>query len=131
MIAENIRKIREKIAEAAAKANRSADSIKLVAVSKRFPATTINEAYEAGQLLFGENYIQEVQSKKELVPPSVIFHFIGHLQSNKAKIAAATCSMIETVDTIKLARALDNHLQTLGKTMDILVQVNIGQEPQK
>lgn len=131
MIAENIQKIKEQIAEAAAKANRSPDTIKLVAVSKRFPASTINEAYAAGQTIFGENYIQEVQKKKEQVPSSVIFHFIGHLQSNKAKIAAATCDMIETVDSIKLANALNNHLQTLDKTMDILVQVNIGKEPQK
>ncbi len=131
MIVENIRAIREQIAAAAIKVNRSPDTIKLVAVSKRFPATRINEAYAAGQILFGENYIQEVQQKKEQVPSSVIFHFIGHLQSNKAKIAAATCEMIETVDSIKLANALNNHLQNLDKSMDILIQVNIGREPQK
>lgn len=131
MIADNIRKIKEQIAAAAEKVNRSPDSIKLVAVSKRFPAAKINEAYAAGQILFGENYIQELQGKREQVPSSVIFHFIGHLQSNKTKIAAATCAMIETVDSLKLANALNNHLQTLDKTMDILVQVNIGAEPQK
>lgn len=131
MIAENIQKIREKIAVAAIKASRSPENIKLVAVSKRFPAEKISEAYAAGQILFGENYIQEVQLKREQVPPPVIFHFIGHLQSNKAKVAAATCDMIETVDGIKLARALNNHLQVLGRTMDVLVQVNIGNEAQK
>ncbi len=64
MIAENLLKIREQIAEAAAKVNRSAETIKLVAVSKRFPAAKINEAYTAGQIMFGENYIQEVEQKK-------------------------------------------------------------------
>ena len=131
MIAENIRKIREKITEAAAKANRSPDAIKLVAVSKHFPAAKINEAYAAGQTIFGENYIQEVQLKRGQVPNSVIFHFIGHLQSNKAKIAAATCNMIETVDGLKLGKALHNHLQILNRTMDVLIQVNIGKEAQK
>ncbi len=131
MIAENIQKIRKKITAAAIKANRSPDTIKLVAVSKYFPAAKINEAYTAGQILFGENYIQEVQLKREQVPSSVIFHFIGHLQSNKAKIAAATCDMIETVDGIKLGKALNNHLQILDRTMDVLVQVNISNEAQK
>lgn len=131
MIAENIQKIREKIAEAAIRANRSPDAIKLVAVSKRFPAAKINEAYAAGQLIFGENYIQEVQLKRGQVPDPVVFHFIGHLQSNKAKIAATTCAMIETVDGIKLGKALHSHLHILNRTMDVLIQVNIGKEAQK
>lgn len=131
MIAENIQKIKNEIAIAATKANRNPDEIKLVAVSKRFPATMINEAYAAGQLIFGENYIQEVQGKREQVPAPVVFHFIGHLQSNKAKIAAATCDMIETVDGLKLGKALNNHLESLGKTMDVLIQVNIGNDTNK
>lgn len=131
MISENIEIIKRNIATAAIKVNRSPDEIKLVAVSKRFPAEKITEAYAAGQTIFGENYIQEVQTKKELVPSSAIFHFIGHLQSNKAKIAAATCDMIETVDGLKLGKALNNALQTLGKTMDVLIQVNIGNDVNK
>jgi hypothetical protein len=131
MISENIRRIKEKIANTARMVNRSPDDIKLVAVSKRVPADKIIEAYAAGQVIFGENYIQEVQVKREQTPPSAIFHFIGHLQSNKAKIAAATCNMIETVDRLKLGKALNNHLQTLNKTMDVLVQVNIGNDINK
>lgn len=131
MISENIQRIKGKIADAAIKANRSPDNIRLVAVSKRFPAAAISEAYAAGQTIFGENYIQEVQVKRDQTPPAVIFHFIGHLQSNKAKIAAATCDMIETVDSQKLGKALNNHLQTLNKTMDVLIQVNIGDDTQK
>ncbi len=131
MIAENIRKIKEQIAKSAKKAGRSPDGIKLVAVSKFVPAAKITEAYAAGQMIFGENYIQEVQGKRKQTPPEAIFHFIGHLQSNKAKIAAATCDMIETVDRLKLGKGLNNHLQTLHKTMDVLIQVNIGDDSNK
>ncbi len=131
MISENIQRIREKIASAAIKVNRSPDDIKLVAVSKRFPAEKITEAYAAGQMIFGENYIQEVQIKRNQVPPPVIFHFIGHLQSNKAKIAASLCDVIETVDRLKLGKALSSHLQVLNKTMDVLIQVNIGDDANK
>lgn len=131
MIAENIQLIQAKINEAAAKSGRSTDEVKLIAVSKRFPASVVKEAHAAGQIFFGENYIQEVQLKKDQVPPEVKFHFIGHLQSNKAKIAAATCDMIETVDRYKLGKSLDKHLQALDKTMDILAQINIGDDSNK
>lgn len=131
MISENIRKLKEKIDEAARRAGRKPEDIKLVAVSKHFPAEAIIEAYAAGQTLFGENYIQELQAKKDLVPPEVSFHFIGHLQSNKAKIAAATCSMIETVDSLKLGRALNSHLESLNRSIDVLMQVNIGEDANK
>jgi pyridoxal phosphate enzyme (YggS family) len=131
MISENIKRIKEKITNAALKAKRSPEDIKLVAVSKRFPADKIIDAITAGQKIFGENYIQEVQEKRNLVPPQTNFHFIGHLQSNKAKIAAETCSMIETVDRLKLGNVLNKHLQSLDKTMDVLIQVNIGNDQNK
>lgn len=130
-IRDNILLIREKIYAAAEKAGRDPKKVKLVAVSKHFPAEAIKEAMAADQFVFGENYIQELQSKREQLPTEAIFHFIGHLQSNKAKIAAETCQMIETVDSLKLARSLNNHLKTLGKTVDVLLQINIGNEPQK
>lgn len=131
MITRNIQIVQEKIVEAAHKAGRTPKDIKLIAVSKHFSVNVINEAFAAGQLFFGENYIQELQSKKPLVPAEAIFHFIGHLQSNKAKIAAETCDMIETVDSFKLGKALNSQLESLNKSMDILIQVNIGGDPQK
>jgi len=131
MISENLQKIKKQIAESAIKADRSPNEIKLVAVSKRFPATKIIEAFSAGQTTFGENYIQEIQEKRTQTPPTAIFHFIGHLQSNKAKIAAATCDVIETVDRLKLGTALNNHLQVLNKTMDVFIQVNIADDANK
>jgi hypothetical protein len=131
MISENILRVKEKIAHTAKNVGRSSEDIKLVAVSKHFPADKIIEAHAAGQIIFGENYIQEVQEKRDRIPPSAVIHFIGHLQSNKAKIAAATCDMIETVDRLKLGKALNNHLQALNKTMDVLIQVNIGDDIKK
>ena len=131
MIAQNIKDIKEKIADAAQKSGRLPQDIKLVAVSKHFSADAICEAFVAGQIVFGENYIQEVIVKRRLVPAKAVFHFIGHLQSNKAKIAAETCDMVETVDSYKLAKALNGHLEKLNKSMAILVQVNIGNDPQK
>lgn len=131
MIAENLQRIRDRISEAAVRAGRKPEEIKLVAVSKNFPAESIIEAHAAGQMIFGENYIQELKAKKELVPPTVSFHFIGHLQSNKAKIAAGACTMIETVESYKLGKTLNNHLETLNREIDVLIQVNIGDDVNK
>ena len=131
MIAENIQLVREKIVKAAIKAGRRPQDIKLVAVSKHFPADLVAEAFAAGQIYFGENYIQEIQTKRPVVPQEVEFHFIGHLQSNKAKIAIETCSMIETVDSLKLGKALNNYLEKQGKKLDVLMQINIGAESSK
>jgi PLP dependent protein len=131
MIAQNIQIVYAKIAEAAKKVGRQSQDIKLIAVSKHFSVDSIREAFVGGQCIFGENYIQEVQAKRDLLPPEVIFHFIGHLQSNKAKIAARTCSMVETLDSLKLGKALNSQLENLRKNMDVLIQVNIGKDPLK
>ncbi|WP_457576353.1 YggS family pyridoxal phosphate-dependent enzyme [Desulfomarina sp.] len=131
MISTNLLKIQEQIQVAARNSGRSAEEIKLIAVSKRFPRSAILSAYKAGQRLFGENYIQEIQQKRKELPEDIHFHFIGHLQTNKAKIAAESCSMIETVDRIKIATAIDRHLNQLDRNLDILVQVNIGEDGNK
>lgn len=131
MISSNLAHINELIAASAEKAQRDISEIKLVAVSKRFPVERIIEAHNAGQIHFGENYIQEVSLKKPQVPTGTFIHFIGNLQSNKAKIAAELCDMIETVDREKLGNALNKHCVTINKTLDVLVQVNIGNDPHK
>lgn len=131
MIANNLQQIKEIIQLTAVKCGRTPSDIKLIAVSKRFSADKVQEAYLAGHELFGENYIQEVVTKKPLLPKEAKIHFIGNLQSNKAKDAAEYCDMIETVDREKLGRALQKHCARLGKTLDILVQVNIGNDPNK
>lgn len=131
MISDNITSVYASIRDAARSCGRSPEDIKLVAVSKRFGADSILEAQKAGQVLFGENYIQELQEKVPLTGNTVQFHFIGHLQSNKAKTAAQLCSMVETVDRKKLAKELNKHLKALHKKLDILIQVNIGNEQNK
>jgi PLP dependent protein len=131
MIRQNLEEVRAHIAAVAGQCGRDEQSVRLVAVSKRFPADAILEAKQAGQLIFGENYIQEAREKYDTIGNDVSFHFIGHLQSNKAKIAAAIFSMIETIDRKKVAAALHKHLLELDKKLDILIQVNIGFDEKK
>ncbi|MBM9615400.1 YggS family pyridoxal phosphate-dependent enzyme [Desulfobulbus rhabdoformis] len=131
MISDNLRQIKANIATAANKAGRDPQTVKLVAVSKYVPIERIQEAVDAGQRLFGENYLQEAAEKIERLQGDISWHFIGHLQSNKAKQAASLFPMVETVDRLKIARALDNQASQLGKELSILIQVNVGREAQK
>lgn len=131
MIEHNLTAIHENITRTALNCGRDPNSIKLVAVSKRFPVEAILEAHDAGQILFGENYLQEAADKKEIIMDRARFHFIGHLQSNKARVAAEIFDMIETIDRVKIASALNRHLQLLNKKLDILIQVNIGYDSDK
>lgn len=132
-IAENIGAIRSRIAAAAARAGRAPDSVRLVAASKGQGPELLRRAFACGQTLFGENYLQEARDKRQALADAAgaRWHFIGHLQSNKAKLAAELFDCIETVDSLRLAGALEKHLAAMGKTMPVLVQVNIGREPQK
>ena len=130
-IKENFQHVRERIRAAAIRAGREPDSVKLVAVSKRKPVELIRDAVNCGQLIFGENYLQESKEKISILGRNLTWHFIGHLQTNKAKAAAELFQVIETVDRLKLANGLEKHLAALNRTMDIMVQVNVGREPQK
>lgn len=131
MILKNLNQLNQTITETANRCGRNRSEIKLIAVSKRFSVDKILEAHKAGQLYFGENYVQEIAEKAPEAPPGAIFHFIGNLQSNKARIAAEFCDMIETVDREKLGKVLNKHCAALGKTLKVLVQVNIGNDPNK
>ena len=130
-IAGNIETIRARIRAAAKRAGRDPDSVRLVAVSKRQSLAAIREAMAAGQVVFGENYLQEAEDKVAALGQGVIWHCIGHLQSNKARIAAEIFDCIETLDRLKLAKALEARLAELGKTLPVLIQVNVGGEAQK
>ena len=130
-IKENLASITDRIVKAAMRAGRDPETVQLVAVSKRKPVAMIQEALAAGQRLFGENYLQEAAEKIAAFDQDMQWHFIGHLQSNKAKAAAELFDMIETVDRLKLAKALDKYAGEAGKKLSVLVQVNIGKEPQK
>ncbi len=124
--------VKDRIRRAAESCNRDADSVKLVAVSKTIAAETVKEAIEAGVTILGENYVQEARDKfKELVQYPVSWHFIGHLQSNKAKYAVRLFDLIHSVDSFKLARELNKQAAKLEKIQQILVQVNISGEDTK
>lgn len=128
-IAENLERIEENICAACEKAGRNRDEVKLIAVSKRKPVEAVLEAAEAGQVLFGENRIQEAQLKIPRCPPNLHWHLIGHLQGNKAKIAASGLfRMVHSVDSEKLIRRLDEYAAV---PLPVLVQVNVSGEGSK
>ena len=108
-------------------------NVVLIAVSKKKPVEFIEEAYNSGQKNFGENYIQEAIEKIKNLShlKDIRWHFIGHLQSNKAKIAAQYFHMIQCVDSKKIAKKIDNACAELNKKMPVLVEVNIGNEENK
>lgn len=131
MISDNLNHIRATMEQAARRAGRDVNTIQLVAVSKFVDVQCIQEAQRCGQLLFGENYLQEAAEKIPQVTDNARWHFIGHLQGNKVRQAVALFDVIETVDRIKIVRALDQQAKALGKELSVLVQVNIGREAQK
>jgi PLP dependent protein len=132
-IAENIRCIRGKIAAAASAYGRKAEDVALVAVSKNFSRDYILEAISCGQTQFGENRVQEAESKIPTLrsAPNLTWHMIGHLQSNKAHRAAELFDVIHSVDNIKLAGKLSQAALALGKTLTVLIQVDLGHEATK
>lgn len=127
-IARNLQLVRQQISEAALKSGRSPDEIRLVAVSKTKSAAAVEEAAAAGQVLFGENYVQEFTAKVSQVLSPVEWHFIGHLQSNKVRQIAGQTSMIHSVDRLSLAQEIDRQWGRIGALCDILVQVNVSGE---
>lgn len=133
-VPENLARVKERIARAAETAGRSADGIRLVAVSKGKPVEAIREAYAAGQRAFGENYAQELEAKAEQLVdrPDIEWHFIGHLQSNKAKAIAPLAHMVHAVDSASLARELARRVAKSNRApLQVLLEVNVAAEPQK
>ncbi len=129
--AGRIEEIRARIARAAERAGRSAEQVRLVAVTKTIPPEPIWEALAAGQLDFGENYYQEAREKLPLFGPEVRWHFIGHLQSNKVKYVAGRFALIQSVDSMELARKLGAAAQAAGTAQPILVEVKVDGEATK
>lgn len=127
----------QRIEEALRRSGRTADAARLLAVSKKQSAEAIREAYAAGQRDFGENYAQELVEKAEALAdlPELRLHMIGHLQSNKAKLVARYAHSIQSVDSISLVTELDKHARDKRPahlpTLEVLIEVNIGREPQK
>jgi pyridoxal phosphate enzyme (YggS family) len=132
-LAENLARIKSRIADAAARAGRDSSEIKRVAVSKTHPAETIREAIAAGQSIFGENKVQEGEGKiEEIGREAAEWHLIGHLQSNKARRAVQLFDVIHSVDSVELARRLERICIEEGRDeLPVLVQVDLARETTK
>jgi hypothetical protein len=130
-IRDNLMRVRERIARAAARAGRDPSGITLVCVSKTKPAELVREALEAGATDFGENYVQEAAQKVPLAGPGARWHMIGHLQTNKAARAAELFHMIQSVDSVKLAGRLGRAARERGRILDVLIEVNVVGEQTK
>lgn len=130
-IRNNIEQIRARIAEACANSGRNPADVRLVAVSKVKPAELIDEAFAAGQQLFGESYVQEFRDKKASVLSPVEWHFIGALQSNKVKYLRGKVALIHSVDRFSLAKEIDQQWGKIDAVAPLLLQVNVGDENSK
>ena len=130
MLAENLAHVEEQIHSACSRAGRRREEVTLVAVTKVFPANVIEEAYALGLREFGENYVQEFEGKAPQLPPlpGARFHLIGHLQSNKSRRATELFQVIQTVDSPKLARRLD---EQTAQPLDIFLEVKLSEEEAK
>ena len=129
-VAENLNAIRAQIEQACERAGRAVDEVTLVAVSKRQPDDRLVAAYEAGQRDFGENYVQELNRKRALLPADARWHLIGHLQTNKAKQAVGA-DLIHTVDSSRVAKALHKAAASQELRQRVLIEVNLAQEESK
>lgn len=130
-VAANYRKVLERISEAASKCGRDPNGIKLLAASKAQNASRILQAVEAGIGLFGENYVQEAKAKREAIRDPVEWHMIGHLQRNKVKTALEIFDLIQSLDSLELARELDREGKKRGKKVRLFLEVNLGGEEGK
>lgn len=129
---QRLENTKDRIRKAAESCGRDPNSIRLVVVSKTIPADIVKEAIVAGTPILGESYVQEARDKfKALVQFPVSWHFIGHLQTNKAKYAVRLFDLIHSVDSLKLARELNKQAEKVDKIQQILVQVNISAEGTK
>lgn len=127
----NYAEIREKINLSAEKSGRTAEDVILLAATKTVSADKINYAIKKGISYIGENRVQELLSKDDDINKSAHRHFIGHLQTNKVKDIVPRVEMIESVDSLRLATAIGKEAVKCGKTMDILLEINIGEEESK
>ena len=128
---QNIQQIKKRIEAAAERSGRNPEDIYLIAVTKNFSAELIQEAVDNGIVFLGENRVQEAKSKVDLVKGNIEWHLIGHLQRNKVKTAIDIFTMIQSLDSWRLAEEIQKRAQQADKVIDVLVQVNIGSEETK
>lgn len=130
-IAENLERVRSKIADAARKSGRSPDDIELVAISKTHEAEKVRAAFDAGQQLFGESRVQEARAKIPLLPSAARWHFVGRLQKNKIRHALPLFELFHSVDSLELARDMNRIAEEEGLHPRVLLEVNVAGEGSK
>ncbi len=128
MLIENYNRVKDTIAKTCAAAGRDAQNVTLICVSKTKPVSDIMELYNSGVRIFGENYVQELVEKADTMPSDIQWHMIGHLQRNKVKYVVPRAAMIHSVDSVRLAAEIDKECAKTGSVMDILIEVNCGEE---
>lgn len=131
MIKENLQEVEERICEACRKSGRDKSEVQLIAVSKTKPVEMLEEALACGILDFGENKPQELKEKYDILPRDIRWHMIGHLQRNKVKYVVGRAAMIHSVESVRLAEAIDMEAAKKGIVMPVLVEVNVAQEDSK
>jgi pyridoxal phosphate enzyme (YggS family) len=130
-IAENLGRVREQVVQAAAKAGRAVDEIDLVAITKTYSAEKVREAVNAGQQLFGESRVQEARTKIPLLPSSLRWHFVGHLQKNKIRHALLLFELFHSVDSLALGQEMNRIANEEGMHPRVLLEVNVAGEGSK
>ena len=127
----NLKEVHKRIEEACARRGRSPEEITLIAVSKTKPLEDLKEAYRCGERTFGENKVQEIIAKAPDMPEDVRFHMIGHLQRNKVRQVIPHTALIHSVDSLRLAKQIQEDAAREGRTVDILLEVNVAREESK
>ena len=131
MLADKLASVQKNIEEACKNADRSAEEVTLIAVSKTKPVEMLREAYDAGARVFGENKVQEIADKYDQMPSDVKWHMIGHLQRNKVKYIIDKVAMIHSVDSLRLAETIEKEAAKKDICMPILIEVNVAEEESK
>ena len=131
MLRENLQEVEQRIADACRRAGRKREEVTLIAVSKTKPAEMLKEAYDLGVRVFGENKVQELTEKYDLLPDDIRWHMIGHLQTNKVKYLIGKTELIHSADSLKLAKVIEKESEKKECITDILVEVNVAEEESK
>ncbi|MCD7868527.1 MAG: YggS family pyridoxal phosphate-dependent enzyme [Clostridiales bacterium] len=131
MLTDNYTQVLKNIEAACRRAGRDPEEVTLIAVSKTKPVEMLQEVYNAGARVFGENKVQEIMDKYDQMPSDVRWHMIGHLQRNKVKYIVDRVAMIHSVDSVRLAQAIEQEAARKGVTVPVLVEVNVGEEESK
>lgn len=131
MLKKNFEEVEAKIQAACDRAGRKREEVTLIAVSKTKPVELLQEAYDLGNRIFGENKVQEIVDKYDQLPNDISWHMIGHLQRNKVKYIIDKAEMIHSVDSLRLAEAIEKEAAKKGITADILIEVNVAKEDTK